>query len=88
MAARWTLTYDSQHNPIIYTADTGWGGYTLQYQDWYKVRKAKLPAKASWAVVQKKAMAMIDKADDQHHVFIEGFDVDVAAKIVWISTGS
>ena len=90
--ACWSVRHDAQGNKIRYTADSGFGGKTLKYHDYggdeARVLEAPLPANTTWAFLHDAAMAMIDSAEDKHHIFIESFEVDPDGQSVWIVTGS
>lgn len=86
--AHWEMNRDAQGNKIRSSADTDFGGKTLKYQDYEAVLEAPLPATTTWGDLHDLSMDMIDRAEDQHHIFIEGFEVDPDGQTVWIVTGS
>lgn len=90
--ACWSIWNDAQGNKIRMAADTGFGGKTLKYRDYgsdeARVLFTSLPAVTTWADLHDLSMAMIDGAEDQHHVYIEGFEADPNGTDLWIVTGS
>ena len=86
--AHWEMNRDAQGNKIRSSADTGFGGKTLKYQDYEAVLEAPLPATTTWGDLHDLSMDLVDSAEDKHHIFIEGFEVDPNGVDVWVITGS
>ena len=88
MAATWSM---HMPRPCV---NSGFGGKVLKYRDNLgceneRVHSAPIPELANWGIVIDMAMDMIDKADDQHHIFIEELRVCTEdPNVVWIETGS